>query len=126
MHESSFGMFRGDVGMARFTMLNGFFQMLNPFVQMRVFASHLSMVQGLFRMCHEHLSMTLFAMVHRFLRVHDGVPDVTGGGRAGGPDNHTNERSKRRQKEGNTREIACHLCLSAPVLNYCPQKLAAS
>jgi hypothetical protein len=27
MCESSFGMFRGDVGVACFTMLNGFFQM---------------------------------------------------------------------------------------------------
>src|ERR1700704_561115 len=60
MRESSFGMFRSDVGVARFTMLNGFVQMLNPFSQMRVFASPLSIVQRLFRMCHEHLSMTLF------------------------------------------------------------------
>src|SRR2546425_9715883 len=109
MHKSSFGMFRGDVGMARFTMLNGFFQMLNPFVQMRVFASHLSMVQGLFRMCHEHLSMTLFAMVHRFLRVHDGVPDVTGGGRLCGQYWDTNESSQRKQNKGTTGEIAGHL-----------------
>src|SRR4029077_19397127 len=97
MRESSFGMFRGDIGVARFPMLNGFFQMLNPFVQMRVFASHLSILQRLFRMCHEHLSMTLVAMVHRFLRVHDGFPDVTGGGRLGVQHGHTHERSKRNQ-----------------------------
>ena len=89
-------MFRGDVGVARFTMLNSFFQMLNPFVQMRVFASPLSKVHRLFRMCHERLSMTLFAMVHRLLRLHDGIPDVTGGGRLGVQRWHTNERSKRK------------------------------
>src|SRR2546425_12827830 len=115
MHKSSFGMFRGDVGMARFTMLNGFFQMLNPFVQMRVFASHLSMVQGLFRMCHEHLSMTLFAMVHRFLRVHDGVPDVTGGGRPWVQYGRPNERAQREQNEGTTVGFSGHLCLPSTV-----------
>ena len=57
MRESSVGVFRGDVGMARFTMLNGFFQVLNPFVHMYVFATPLSKVHRLFRMCHEHLSM---------------------------------------------------------------------
>jgi hypothetical protein len=67
MRESSVGMFRSDVGMARFTMLNGFFQVLNPFVQMCVFATPLSKVHRLFCMCHEHLSMALFAMVHRSL-----------------------------------------------------------
>ena len=37
MRQTSFGMCRGDIGVACFTMLNGFFQMLNPFVQMPVF-----------------------------------------------------------------------------------------
>ena len=39
MRESSFGMFRGDIGVACFTMLNGFCQMLHRFLQTRIFAS---------------------------------------------------------------------------------------
>ncbi len=59
-------MFRGYVGMARFPMLNGFFQMCDPFVHMRtILASLQGMLQRGFRMCHECLSMTLFAMLHR-------------------------------------------------------------
>jgi hypothetical protein len=49
------------------------------------------------RMCHEHLSMTLFAVLHRLLRLHDGVHDVSGGGRLGVQHGHTHERSKRSQ-----------------------------
>src|SRR5215510_5709249 len=111
MRESSFGMFRGNVGVASLPMLNGLVQMLNPFGQMRVFASPLSKVQRLFRMCHEHLSMTLFAMGHRFLRLRDGIPDVTGWGRLGVQHGHTNERAKRKQNEGTTVEFARHLSL---------------
>ena len=116
-------MCRGDIGVARFTMLNGFFQMLNRFVQMPVFASHLSILQRLFRMCHEHISMTLRALVHRFLRVHDGFPDVTGGGRLGVQHGRTNERSKRNQNEGTTVEFAGHLCLSSMVRIHCQKRL---
>jgi len=67
--------------------------------------------------------LTLFAMVHRFLRVHDGVPDVTGGGRLGVQHGHTNERSKRKQNEGTTVEFAGHLCLPSMVRIHCRKRL---
>lgn len=92
MRESSFGMLRGNVGVARFPMLNGFVQMRNRFVQMGVFASPLRIVPRLFRMCHKRISMALFAVVHRFLRVRDGVLDVTGWGRLSVQRRHTCER----------------------------------
>jgi hypothetical protein len=76
MHESGFCVFRGYVSMARFPMLNGFFQVCDPFVQMLILAS-LASLQGMlqrdFRMCQECLNLTLFALVHRFFRVLDGV-----------------------------------------------------
>jgi hypothetical protein len=104
-------MLRGNIGVARFTMFNRFIQMLDRFVQVRVFAPPLSMVPRLFRMFHERLSMTLFTMVHRFLRVRDGVPDVTGWGRLSVHHRHANKCSKRNDNEGTTEKLAGHLCL---------------
>lgn len=71
-------MFRGHVGMPSFTMLNRFVQVCDRFLQMRVSASSLSMISRLFRMRHKCVSMALFAMVDRLLRMCNGVSDVTG------------------------------------------------
>ena len=58
-------------------MLNGFFQMCDPFFHMRmILASLQGMLQRGFRMFQECLSMTLFAMVQRFFRVLEGVLEV--------------------------------------------------
>jgi len=81
MRESSFGVLCGHISMTSLTMFNGFVQMRNRFVQMRIFASSLGIVPRLFRMHHNRIGMTLFTMVHRFLCVRNGVPDVTGWGR---------------------------------------------
>ena len=50
MHDSGFCVFRGYVSMARFPMLNGFFQVCDPFVQMLTLASLQGMLQRGFRM----------------------------------------------------------------------------
>ena len=64
MHDSGFCVFRGYVSMTRFSMLNGFFQMCDPFLHMRMILTSLQgMLQRGFRMFQECLSMTLFAMV---------------------------------------------------------------
>jgi hypothetical protein len=77
VHDSGFCVFRGYVSMARFPMLNGFFQMCDSFVHMRMIRASLQgMLQRGFRMFQECLSMTLFAMVHRFFRVIEGVLEV--------------------------------------------------
>ncbi len=73
MHDSGFCVFRGYVSMARFPMFNGFFQVCDRFVQMLILASLQGMLQRDFRMCQECLNITLFAVVHRFFRVLDGV-----------------------------------------------------
>ena len=58
-------------------MLNGRFQMCDPFVHMRaILATIQSMLQRGFRMCHEFRCVPLFAMVHRFCRVIEGVRAV--------------------------------------------------
>ena len=62
VHDRGFCVFRGDVGMARFPMLNRGFQMDDPFVQMRIIlASIQGVLQRGFRMCHEFRCVTLFA-----------------------------------------------------------------
>src|SRR5512147_1751009 len=77
VHSSVFCMFRGYVGMARFPMLDGCFQMCDPFVHMRtILASIQSMLQRGFRMYHEFRYVTLFAMVHRLCRMIEGVRAV--------------------------------------------------
>ena len=86
-------------------------------------ASPLSKVQRLLRMCHERLSMILFAMVHGLLRLHDGVHDVSGGGRLGIQHGHTHERSKCKQNEGTTVEFASHVCLPFLVRIHCRKRL---
>jgi hypothetical protein len=77
VHDGGFCVFCGYVSMASFPMLNGFFQMCDPFAHMRMIRASLQgMLQRGFGMCQECLSMTLFAMVHRFFRVLEGVLEV--------------------------------------------------
>lgn len=58
-------------------MLNGRFQMCDPFVHMRaILATIQRMLQRGFRMCHEFRYVTLFALVHRFCRVIESVRAV--------------------------------------------------
>lgn len=44
MRQSLFGMLRGNVGVARLSMLDGFRQMLDTFAQMWIFSATLSMI----------------------------------------------------------------------------------
>jgi hypothetical protein len=77
VHDSGFCVFCGYFSMARFPMLNGFFQMCDPFGHMRMIRASLQgMLQRGFRMCQKCVSMALFAMVHRFFRVLEGVLEV--------------------------------------------------
>jgi hypothetical protein len=77
VHRSGFCVFRGYVRMTRFPMLNGFFQMGDPFLHIRIIRASLqSMLQRVFRMFQEYLGITIFTMEHRYLRVLDGVLEV--------------------------------------------------
>jgi hypothetical protein len=77
VHDSGFCVFHRYVSMARFPMLNGLFQMCDPFVHMRaILATIQGMLQCGFRMCHEFCYVTLLAMVHRLCRVIEGVRAV--------------------------------------------------
>ena len=77
VHDSGFCVFRGYVSMARFPMLNGFFQMWDPFLHIWIIRASLqSMLQRVFRMFQECLSITIFTMEHRYFRVLDGVLEV--------------------------------------------------
>jgi hypothetical protein len=96
------------IGVTSFAMFYGFFEMLNPFAYMRASPPHLRKLKRLFRMLYKLLSMPLFAMGYRFLRMSDGLHDVTHGGRVGIQHGHTNKRSKRSQNEGTTVEFADH------------------
>jgi hypothetical protein len=72
--DRGFCVFRGNVGMACFPMLNGCFQMCDSFVHMRkILACVEGVLQCSFRMSHELRHVTLFTMLHRFCRVLEGV-----------------------------------------------------
>jgi len=77
VHDSGFYVFCGYVGMARFPMLNGCFQLCDAFVHTRIILAYIQgMLQRGFRMRHEFRYVTLLAMVHRFSRVVEGIRAV--------------------------------------------------
>src|SRR5215510_13094941 len=102
-------------------MFNGFFKMINSFAHLEALASHLRKIQRRFRMFHKLVSMPLFTMGHRLLRVIDGLADVTRGGRMGIHHGHTHERSKRNHNEGSTAVSTDHLFFP-PWLEFTAEK----
>jgi hypothetical protein len=62
------------------------------------------MRQSSFGMLCGRIGMTLFTMVHRFLCVRNGVPDVTGWGRLSVQYRRTSERSQYNANESTTVE----------------------
>jgi len=81
MCERAFGMLGAHVSVTSLAMLDGFFEMLNSFVQMRVlYPCRLSMLQRFFSMFYQCIGMTLLSMRRRFLRVFDSFSDMLVGG----------------------------------------------
>ena len=70
MGDPLFGMFCGHIGMPLFAMGNGFLEMLDPFIQMRILhtqTGRLGMLECFFSMLHQGIGMPLFAMRDGFI-----------------------------------------------------------
>ena len=70
MRHRGFGMLGRHVGVTGFPVSDGFLQVLNALIQMRILhACGLRMLQCLFCMLRHGIGMTLLAMAHRTLRM---------------------------------------------------------
>ena len=72
-------MLGGHLDMTGLPMLDGFLQMLDPFIQMRIFhilLCRFGMMKRAFRMLHQGIAMPLLAMGNGFLRMLDRFSDV--------------------------------------------------
>lgn len=68
---------RGIRGIARVTKFNRFFKMLNPFDYMPIFPPVSAYFTDFSAWVTSASALPLFAMVHGFLRMFDGVLDIT-------------------------------------------------
>ena len=74
MRDGTLGMLRGHIGMAGLPVLDGFLEMLDAFVKMRILhARCLGMVEGAFGMLHQGIGMALLAVSGGFFRMFNGL-----------------------------------------------------
>jgi hypothetical protein len=74
MRDRSFGMFGRHISMTGFAVRDGFLELLDTFVQVRVlhiFLSRLCVLECPFCMLHEGIGMALLPMRHGLLRMFD-------------------------------------------------------
>ena len=67
MGDRAFGMLCGYIRVTGLAMLNGFLEMLDPFIHMRILPGRPRMLEGFLCMLHDGIGMPLFAMRHCFL-----------------------------------------------------------
>src|SRR4029077_6289339 len=72
MGDRLFGMFGCYISMPLFAMGNGFGEMLDPFIHMRILRSCPGMLKCLFSMLHQDIGVPLFSMRHSFLGMFQG------------------------------------------------------
>jgi hypothetical protein len=72
MGDRAFSVLCAYVGVAGLAMLNGFLEMLDPFIHMRILPGRSGMLQGFLSMLHQSIGMPLFAMCHSFLGMFQG------------------------------------------------------
>ena len=73
MGYRAFGMLCCHIGMTGLAMGNGFLEMLDPFVQMRILHTRrLGMLECTLGMLHQRIGMPLFTMRHSFLGMFHG------------------------------------------------------
>ena len=100
MRDRAFGMLRGHIGMTGLAMFDGFLQMLDPFIQMRILhPARLGMLECFFSMLHQGIGMALFAMSHRFLGMFKASLDMLVASKGEPTEQRdTNERCNRRNR----------------------------
>src|SRR5438132_7835811 len=101
MGDRAFGMLCGYIGVAGLALGHGFFEVLDPFIQMRTLhTSRPGMLEGFLSMLHQNRSMSLFAMRHCFLGMFQGFSRMLVGGK-GEPaeERETNKRGNRQNDQ---------------------------
>ena len=67
MGDRAFGMLCGHIGVTGLAMLDGFLEMLDPFIHMRILRGRPGMLECFLSMLHQGIGMPLFAMRHGFV-----------------------------------------------------------
>jgi len=101
MGDPFFGMLCGHIGVTGLALGNGFFEMLDPFIQMRTLhTGRPSMLECFLSMLHQDIGMPLLAMRHGFLGMFQGFTRmlVSSKGEAA-EERETNERGNRRNDQ---------------------------
>jgi hypothetical protein len=62
----------GHIGVTGLAMLNGFLEMLDPFIHMRILRGRSGMLECFLSMVHQDIGMPLFTMRHSFLGMFQG------------------------------------------------------
>src|SRR6267143_325047 len=96
MGDRFFGMFGCHIGVTGLALGNGFLEVLDPFIHMRILRSLLGMLECYLSMVHQDIGMPLFAMRHSFLGMFQGFSCMLVSGK-GEPteQRETNERGNR-------------------------------
>jgi hypothetical protein len=76
MGDRAFSMLCGDIGVAGLAMLNGFLEMLDPLIYMRILPGRPGMLECFLSMFYQDIGMSLFAMRDGFLGMLQGFSRV--------------------------------------------------
>jgi hypothetical protein len=72
MGHSAFSMLCAHIGVTGLAMLNGFLEMLDPFIHMRILPGRPRMLECFLSVLHQGIGMALFAMRHSVLGMRQG------------------------------------------------------
>jgi hypothetical protein len=110
MGDCAFGMLGSHICVTSLAMSNGFLEMLDPFVQVRIFhTGRLGMFEGPLSMLHQGIGMALLAMSHSFLGMLDRFAHmlVVSKGKPA-EQRETNKRRNRRYNQCSTMDSHFH------------------
>ena len=97
MGDRAFSMLCGDISVAGLAMLNGFLEVLDPFIHMRILPGRPRMLECLLSMLHQGVGMPLFTMCHGFLGMLQGFSCMFVCGKSkSAEERDTNKRGNRR------------------------------
>ena len=103
MGDRNFSMMCGYVSVTGLAMLNGFLEVLDPFIHMRVLLGCPGMLECFLSMLHQNIGMPLFAMRHGFLGMYQGFSHILVNGKG----------EPAEERETNKRGNCCHNQYSA-------------
>src|ERR1700704_1036570 len=112
MGDRTFSMMCGYVSVTGLAMLNGFLEVLDPFIHMRILLGCPRMLQCFLSMVHQDVCMPLFAMRHGFLGMFQSFSCMLVNGK-GEPaeERETNKRGNRRNDQCSAIDSHFHGCL---------------